>query len=155
MTFVLYTRIVYQLIFKYTPLDVPGNSRSLPEHIQYTVNDYSLCVPFIVFWEVLVSSKLFIAYRSYKESSSCSPSNLSSVKSWYLRRRSKNSLPFWRLKVHYRSRPPLQTLQLQVRTTAKILMSAWNSFSSKTQIWIQICWCVYTVRYISPNTCGD
>jgi len=39
----------------------------------------AISVLFIMFWEVLVSSKLLIAYQSYVQSSSCSLSSLSSA----------------------------------------------------------------------------
>lgn len=57
-------------------MDVAGNTRSFP--------NYSLSLLCIMFWKLLFSSKLFIAYRSYIQSSSCSPPNLCySVFTWF------------------------------------------------------------------------
>ena len=55
-----------------------GNTRFFPVHVPYIANNYRLFSLFIMFWKLLFSSKLFMAYRSYVQSSSCSPPNLSS-----------------------------------------------------------------------------
>ena len=112
---------VKQQNFKYTCLDAVHNTRVLPVHNHYNANDCNLSVLLLMFWKILVSSKLFIVYRSYVEPSSCSPPKLGSAKSWYLRSRSRNYLP-----------PPQPPL-LQSREIGKILISAWNFFNSRYQ----------------------
>jgi hypothetical protein len=58
-------------------LDVTSNTTILPVRIHYLANDYSLPITFMI-WDVSVSSKLFIAYRSCLQSSYPSAFNLSS-----------------------------------------------------------------------------
>jgi hypothetical protein len=72
-------RCRYNRFRLYISLYVPGNTKFLPVHIPYIANDYSLFMPFIIIWNVLVLSMLFMAFQSHIHSHSCCPPNLSSV----------------------------------------------------------------------------
>jgi hypothetical protein len=72
---------------------MPHTIRGLPVHDHYTANDYNLSALLLMFWKILVSSKLFIVYRTHVQPSSCSLPKLGSAKSRYLRSRSRNYLP--------------------------------------------------------------
>jgi hypothetical protein len=56
----------------------------LPVHVHYITSDYRLIILFIMFGKFLVSSKLFIAYRSYVQSSySLSPNIITTFFIWF------------------------------------------------------------------------
>jgi hypothetical protein len=50
---------------KYISLDVTGNMKILPIHINCITNFYSLSVLFIIIWKIIVLSMSFIAFQTY------------------------------------------------------------------------------------------
>jgi hypothetical protein len=65
-------------------LDVTGINTFLPVHIHYIPDRNSLSILFFMIWNILLSSKLFIACRSYVQSSSpFLPNHISAFLVWF------------------------------------------------------------------------